>query len=394
MGKRKFVDIRDIADVRTLREGFDNASAGHKGDRADVKEYQANLDENLRELRRRLLAGTWEPDSGRAFWLYTEGKWREITTVGVEDRIVHYALVKCFDIGRRFVKRTFGSIKGRGTLKASKQVRRDLRNSGYELALKLDAKKYYPNINKRKLVGLLEKKYKGRAALELLAKVIYSYKPESDRGVSIGALTSQDIGNYYLTPFDYFVIYALGLRYYTRYVDDIVILLPDKRTARRVIPSLIDMAGTLDVAFGSIELFPVWARRIDFCGWAVNRVNVRLRKSTLRRYIKRLELFSKRPDIRTEYKRNCICSYLGMLKYCDSYKLQTILKRKYYEVFREIDRLAKRRRSDKTDVAVAETGNGRVSPLLQPPGRRARRAGRNGRGDRGTYQRNRESANG
>ncbi len=392
MSKRKFVDIRDIADVRTLREGFDNASAGYKGDRADVQKYQENLEENLRELRRRLLSGEWNPDSGRAFMLFTEGKWREITTVGVEDRIVHYALIKYFGISERFVKRTFGSIKGRGTLKASKQVRRDLRNSGFELALKLDAQKYYPHINKRKLVGLLEKRYKGRAALELLAKVIYSYKPGMDCGVSIGALTSQDLGNFYLTPFDYFVIYALGLKYYTRYVDDIVILLPDKAEARRVIPLLIEMAGTLDVVFGSIELFPVWARRIDFCGWAANRVNVRLRKSTLRRYIKKLELFSKRPDINTQYKRNCICSYLGMLKYCDSYKLQTILKREYYEVFREIDRLAKRRRNEKTNVAVASTGNGRVPTLLQPPGRGKGRAGRNRRGDRGTYQRNRKRA--
>ena len=124
--KRTIIRYEDLVSFNSLFNAWIKISTGDgKGERKDVIEYEPNRDENLRKLQAKLIAGTWKPDKGRTFMLFTEGKWRDIHVVDVETRIVYQALVTEFKIKRLFVNRTFGAIKGRGTLKANKQVRRD-----------------------------------------------------------------------------------------------------------------------------------------------------------------------------------------------------------------------------------------------------------------------------
>lgn len=381
--KREIVRIEDIASSETLYEGWINCSIGDgKDERRDVIEFGKNLDENLKALQDKLLAGTWEPDEGKTFWLFTEAKWREIHTVGVEDRIVHYALVKHFHLSSHFVNRTFGSIKGRGTLKAAKQVRKDIHTSGYELCIKFDIHHYYPSALKAVLIDLIRKRYKGKAATSLFEMVIWAYKPNLDRGISIGSLTSQDGGNFYLTPLDYLILYELKAKYVTRYVDDIVVLVKDKLEARRIIEAMKKFVKNYGLEFGKIALFPLSARRIDFCSYAVNDENVRLRDKTKKRFIKRLRSLNNHPQP-GEYERNSVCSYLGLLQHSDSYKLLNNLRYDYNQVFRRIERYAKGKGSQKIDTTGTDTGAVGVQNILQSQGRRTRR-GHNRRGDRGT----------
>lgn len=382
MSKRTFVDLKEIASFNSLYNAWRLCSTGDgKDKRRDVIDFGNNLTANLKSLQKRLIDETWVPDVGCTFWLFTEGKWRQIHTVGIEDRIVHQTLVYHFSLHRKFVNRTFGSIKGRGTLKANKQVRKDLHRSGFEYVIKLDAKKYYPSINKQKLIELVRWKYKGEAALRLFEKVVMSYQPDSEIGVSIGALTSQNNGNYYLTPFDYFVLQVLGVKYFSRYVDDMVILCESKQKAAEWIPKIKEFGAKFGITFGKIEVFPVKARRIDFCGYAVNKDNVRLRKATSMRFIRKLNEFDKRPAVNGMYERNSVCSYLGMLKYCNSYNLLKQLKNEHIEVFRRINRYAKGSRSKENEVVSSSTGDKRVQTVLQPS---RNRAGRNSRGQRAT----------
>lgn len=385
MSKRTFVDLKEIASFNSLYNAWRLCSTGDgKDKRRDVIDFGNNLTANLKSLQKRLIDETWVPDVGCTFWLFTEGKWRQIHTVGIEDRIVHQTLVYHFSLHRKFVNRTFGSIKGRGTLKANKQVRKDLHRSGFEYVIKLDAKKYYPSINKQKLIELVCWKYKGEAALRLFEKVVMSYQPDSEIGVSIGALTSQNNGNYYLTPFDYFVLQVLGVKYFSRYVDDMVILCESKQKAAEWIPKIKEFGAKFGITFGKIEVFPVKARRIDFCGYAVNKDNVRLRKATSMRFIRKLNEFEKRPAVNGMYERNSVCSYLGMLKYCNSYNLLKQLKNEHIEVFRRINRYAKGSRSKENEVVSSSTGDKRVQTVLQPS---RNRAGRNSRGQRATRYR-------
>jgi hypothetical protein len=58
-------------------------------------------------------------------------------------------------------------------------------------------------------------------------------------GLPIGNLTSQVFANFYLNTFDRFVKHDLGIRFYGRYVDDFVIVHPDKEYLKTLIPTFL-----------------------------------------------------------------------------------------------------------------------------------------------------------
>ena len=392
--KREIVRIEDIADINLLREGWKNATKGNKYWRKSTHNYEVNLERNLLSLSHRLRDGTWRPSSGHTFRIMTEGKWRDITSFPIEDRIVHYAVVYVFNMSRHFIRRTHGSIKGRGCLSASKQVRKDIRNISHRVELltkqsekngkaneeifevtvvKYDCKKFYPSILKSRLKEKLRRRYKGEAALSLLFAIIDAYMPDSERGMSIGALTSQDMGNFFLTRLDLFALENIRTHYYNRYVDDITTLWETKAQAISAIPRMEQAAEKDGIIFGRIEVYSLRVRRVDFCGYAVGmlngRLSTRMRPKTVRRYCRRLHvaanhLAAMRADISAqratvlggfaaESFRQTIASYEGIALHADTHNLLNNIKRNYYEVFGTTDREPRCSRHERERVATA-----------------------------------------
>ena len=132
--------------------------------------------------------------------------------------------------------------------------------------VKYDCKKFYPSILKSRLKEKLRRRYKGEAALSLLFSIIDEYMPDSERGMSIGALTSQDMGNFFLTMLDLFALENIRTHYYNRYVDDITTLRESKAQAIAAIPRMVEAAEKDGIIFGRIEVYPLRVRRVDFCG--------------------------------------------------------------------------------------------------------------------------------
>ena len=392
--KRQIVRIEDISDIKLLHEGWKNATKGDKYWRKSTHEYEVNLESNLRSLSHRLREGTWRPSSGHTFRMMTEGKWRDITSFPIEDRIVHYAVVHVFNMSRHFIRRTHGSIKGRGCLSASKQVRKDIRNISHRVEMlnkqsekngkaneeifevtvvKYDCKKFYPSILKSRLKEKILRKYKGEAAIALLFSIIDAYMPDSERGMSIGALTSQDMGNFFLTMLDLFALENIRTHYYNRYVDDITTLRESKAQAIAAIPRMVQAAEKDGIIFGRIEVYPLRVRRVDFCGYAVGMLNgtlsTRMRPKTVRRYCRRLHiaanhLAAMRADTTSqratvlggfaaESLRQTIASYEGIALHADTHNLLINLKRNYHEIFRTSDREPDCSRHERERVATA-----------------------------------------
>ena len=274
-------------------------------------------------------------------------------------------------MSRHFIKRTHGSIKGRGCLSASKQVRRDIRrlahNVGYEniIVVKYDCKKFYPNILKSRLKEKIRERYKGEAAIQLLFSVIDAYLPDSDRGMSIGALTSQDMGNFFLTMLDLFALETIHTHYYNRYVDDITTLWPSKEQAIAAIPKMIEVAERDGITFGRIELYPLSARRVDFCGYAVTMqsgsLSNRMRPKTVRRYRRRLHTAAKQATVlggfAAERLHQTIASYEGIAIHADTHKLLINIKRDYNEIYRTSNREPRRSRRKRERAAAPRAGS-------------------------------------
>ena len=282
--------------------------------------------------------------------------------------------------------------RGRGCLSASKQVRKDIRNISHRVELlnkqnekkgtageifevtvvKYDCKKFYPNILKSRLKEKILQKYKGEAAIALLFSIIDAYMPDSERGMSIGALTSQDMGNFFLTRLDLFALENIRTHYYNRYVDDITTLWETKAQAISAIPRMEQAAEKDGIIFGRIEVYSLRVRRVDFCGYAVGMLNgtlsTRMRPKTVRRYSRRLHIAanhlaamrattSQRATVlggfAAESLRQTIASYEGIALHADTHNLLNNIKRNYYEVFGTTDREPRCSRREREGVATA-----------------------------------------
>ncbi|MDY3078919.1 MAG: host-nuclease inhibitor Gam family protein [Oscillospiraceae bacterium] len=90
----------------------------------------------------------------------------------------------------------------------------------------------------------------------LLCKVIDS-SPEGETGIPLGNVSSQDFANIYLNELDQYCIRFLGAKLYTRYMDDIVIIAPNKEIAREWLAKIMSARGIAGLAF-----------RLETNGWS------------------------------------------------------------------------------------------------------------------------------
>jgi len=169
---------------------------------------------------------------------------------------------------------------------------------------------------------LLGKKIKDKNVLWLLNEIINS----NSRGIPIGNLTSQLFANIYLNELDHFIKRVLRERHYVRYMDDFLILGNDKsrlREDKEKIKKFLAERLKLELHPKKAEIFPI-DRGIDFLGYVVKDGYRLLRKSTVKRFIKkrrRYKVMTKNGK-RTEQELKGFCdSWRGYASFANSYKL-------------------------------------------------------------------------
>ena len=91
-----------------------------------------------------------------------------------------------------------------------------------DLILYLIKKVIFNNPTKNCIIKGKKSDWKG------LPKTKSLFYANQDCGLPIGNLTSQLFGNVYMNEFDHYVKKELGIIHYRRYVDDFVLMHPDK----------------------------------------------------------------------------------------------------------------------------------------------------------------------
>ncbi len=146
------------------------------------------------------------------------------------------------------------------------------------------------------------------------------------RGIPIGNLTSQLFANVYLNELDQFVKRVLREKRYIRYMDDFLILAQDKERLhedRKRIKTFLRDNLKLELHPKKAEVFPV-DKGVDFLGYVVLGNRRLLRKSTVKRFLKKKKRYmamlanGKLPE---ESLQGIYASWRGYAKFADSYKL-------------------------------------------------------------------------
>lgn len=291
-----------VFDFHNLLIAFHKAAKG-KRKQVSVAAFEAGLEYELLRLQEELVSQTYRPGAYRAFYIYDPKK-RMISAAPFRDRVVHHALCNIIEpiFERTFIFDSYANRKGKGAHRAIERFQQYARRIPY--VLKCDVRKFFPSIDHL----ILKKAIRGKVAcpktLWLIDTIIdhsnpqepvMQYFPGDDlftpcnrrRGLPIGNLTSQFWANVYLNSFDHFVKEKLRVPGYIRYVDDFVLLHPDKawlHAARKEIEYFLG-EKRLKIHKNKTQIYQT-ARGLPFLGflvWPQYRVAAKFKVSAYRR---------------------------------------------------------------------------------------------------------------
>ena len=211
-----------IARIVNLHEAFLRDARGKAGKRA-VIDFRNGLDENLMEMRRQLMEGSFCFGKYH-FFTICDPKQRTICAASFSERVAFHAMMRiCHPVFDDYqIFDSYASRIGKGTYKALERTQQFA--SRYQWFAKLDICKYFDSIDHQVLLQQLCRLFKDAQLLIYFRNLLDSYETLSGKGLPIGNLTSQYFANHYLAVADHYVKEQLGVPAMGRYMDDVLLL--------------------------------------------------------------------------------------------------------------------------------------------------------------------------
>lgn len=223
--------------------------------------------EYVRPIRQNLIDGTYQhatPRYKREFCHSSSGgKWRDLYIPVLRDHTVHHMLIqasmKAFTKGMH--PHCCGSVPGRGIKHILTYVEKWMReDKECRYFVKLDIQKFFPSIERERMMQVLEKKIKDRKALDLFS-IILSSAPQC---CPVGYYPSPWLANLFLEDFDWYVEQELYkerrgkrikyVRHFLRYSDDMLLM----GTSKSDLEKAVHKIGKYLEEKKGLKLKPTW----------------------------------------------------------------------------------------------------------------------------------------
>ena len=263
----------------------------------DVINYELNLENNIINLLRSLQKQNYHLGNYYKFKIY-EPKERIIQALPYKDRIVHQWYVEEFIkpyIVPKFITTTFACLTNKGTHKAVEEVQKQMkifkRNYGDFWILKCDIKKFFYSINPMILYEIMKKYISDQKLLNLTKLLIFNEaEDDSVLGIPIGNYTSQFFANIYLNELDQYIKRVLKIKYYTRYMDDFILLLETKERCKTIKKSIeIFLQNNLKLELNNKSRYYPYKMGVNFCGYRIFTTHRLLRTSSKKKIKKSIK---------------------------------------------------------------------------------------------------------
>ncbi len=342
-----------ITSRENIARAIVNASKGKKH-RKIVKKVLENFDFYVEEIQNMLVSKTYKPSPYIILKIKdgTRKKERIIyKPLFYPDQVIHWALMQQIEpiLKRGMYELCCASIRGRGLHVATQYIKRilvnDRKNTKY--CLQLDIKKFYPSIDKEILKSKFRKIIKDEETLHLLDLIVDS----SEDGVPIGNYTSQWFANFFLQDLDHYIKEQLKIKYYVRYMDDMILFSRNKKELHKARAKLVEFLQKENLRLKeNWQLFKTDSRPLDFLGYRLCRGYTTIRKSNFLRIKRRIKRVYKKKKINYE-DASAIISYMGWIKHSDSF----IFKEKYVKPYIDIEKCKGVIRNETKNFQLGET---------------------------------------
>ena len=339
--------------------------------------FELDYESNLIQLWKELNDGSYQPGKSIAFIVHKPVK-REIFAADFKDRVVHHLIINKLNplFEKEFIQDSYACRVGKGThhginrankfiLQCSKNYTKDC------YVLKLDIEGFFMHINKeilfcrlRKFIEVQYKQNDKELVLGICHKIIFNSPTEnciiqgSSKnwdglpknkslfqslpicGLPIGNLTSQIFANYYMSSFDHFIKKEICIRYYGRYVDDFIIVHPDKEFLKSLIPILSNfLLSTLQLTLHPKKIYlQHYTKGVKFLGTVIKPNRICIANRTKGNFYNAIQKHNNVVRLEKPKKAelnsflSSMNSYLGIMKHYKTYCLRKnmLLKHIHY----------------------------------------------------------------
>ncbi|MBQ7503123.1 reverse transcriptase [bacterium] len=267
-------NLADIFSFLELVKAHRRARRG-KGGKKEIILCELDLAKQLLDMRERTLAGK---ALGRyhSFRIF-EPKEREINALNYEGRVLQHCLcdqVLAPVIEPRLIYDNAACRAGKGTHFAIYRLSEFLREhyrrcgqSGY--FLKCDIRRYFACIDHDVLKQKLARLPFSGEVRRLIDGVIDSFRDSPGKGLPLGNQSSQWFALYYLDSLDRLIKEKLGFKHYVRYMDDCIIVHPDKRYLQECLDILRAHVRSLALDFNGKTQIIALKKGVGFLGFNI-----------------------------------------------------------------------------------------------------------------------------
>lgn len=277
-----------MVDRDFIRAVIQEAAKGRRS-RKDIAPVLADLDGYVEKTYELVATESFVPSEPKIREIYDESseKHRKIKMVPFwPDGVIQWMLVTAMKpvLMRGMHPWSCASIPGRGGKRIHKMIRGALRNDpkGTKYAAELDVAQYYPSISGKRLIWALARKIKDKRFL----RTVYSVIESCGGGLAIGYYICQWLANFYLESLDQYIMTLPGVKYMTRYMDNITLLGPNKKQlhkARKLIAAFMQQRLGLSMK-ANWQIYPTAKRMVSAVGYRFSRTHVILRKRNFLRF--------------------------------------------------------------------------------------------------------------
>lgn len=282
--------IHRAADIFNIDESLRYVLRGKIAQTIMGRHILSNREFYIDKIRQDILEGKINLSNYSSFTIIEHGKTRQICSIPYLQRIYLNAVMKVVEeeLNKTFIRTTASSIKGKGTLFLHCIFRKNMINDsvGTKYTYKCDIHHFYQSIPRDKMWQVILRYIKDQAVLKILHECIFF----QNEGLSIGLRSSQVLANLYLSHYvDHVLKDDIGIKYYYRYCDDIVIQAESKKKLQTYITILKECIRNAGLVIKNNDSFWETEKRpVDYLGYITySNGKVLLRKHIKHRFAKR-----------------------------------------------------------------------------------------------------------
>ncbi len=348
----------------------------------NAAKFELNFESELFKLEQELKSRSYRPGRSICF-IITDPKPREVFAADFRDRVIHHLLVGYLEPiwEKIFIHHSYSCRENKGAHLAIKDLKRFSIQISENFSkpahyLQIDISAFFMSLKKEILFSIIKRHTKNPDILWLAERIIFQDPTKNfyfkgdpnlrqlipphkslfcvpeNQGLPIGNLTSQFFANIYLNELDQFAKHQLKIKYYLRYVDDLLILSQD-------IKQLIEWRDKIDnflqnnlklTLHPKKQILQSIYKGANFIGFIVKPRYLFIRNRIVKKLKYKLYCFNKKiinldmdhpirmwtPELCKDFKEifATVNSYYGQFGHANTFKLRKHIYEKHFGILK------------------------------------------------------------